>query len=163
MEYKFITQLDINEVNQLIKKNTDNELLEILFGTSNLIAKLKKNNEVILITKTRNSFKKNFYFKITSKDNKTFIIGRFRFNIFSKIFFVLSILFISIGILFTYFNIVKKDCDYITYICFFMLLVLLLFTGLIIYLKRDTFGKKDTEIILDFLKNTLKVKDLNIQ
>ncbi|MCX7759517.1 MAG: hypothetical protein N2169_07950 [bacterium] len=160
MEYKFSTSLNSNELYTTINKNADISFINKLIGTGNLIAKFKKNGQIILMTKTRNSFKKNFYFKIVEDDNQTFIIGSFRFNIFSKVFFILSVLTVLIGILLTFVCIIKNKDDYILYIFLLIFLLLLALIEIIIYLKRHSLGKKDMRIIYQFLEDILKAKKI---
>ncbi len=161
MKYKFyIINYDIEGVLKAIKDNTDNRMVDILFGTKIYISKIFNNN-IILIARTFNSFKKNFYCSLQEDDSGVLILGEFKFNLFIKILFTLSL--ISIIIIMIYllssFSHIKNNLDKIM---FFSVLFILLSIEVILFLLRKKMGNREKKIIINFIIEKLKAIEMSV-
>lgn len=153
-KYKFYTDENINDIINIIKNNTDNKTIDLFFGTNVFISKTQNNN-VILIARTFNSFKKNFYCSLKEENDGVLISGEFKFSLFMKMFFSLTLVFILLTTIYTLssFSNIKSLIDKIMFIS---VLIFLLLIELLIYSRKNNFGMREKKMILNFINETLK-------
>lgn len=160
MIYKYNTYINNkDEIKKILQENTDNGFINILLGTKKFISIIKNDDDIILITKTRRAFKRNFYFHLKKLNDDIIIEGVFKFNFFSKAFlfiFTFSILFNIILIMFLPSYINNKDDK----IMFLLVLIGLLIIELLILLFKKFIGTKDIKLITIFLNDIFYNKKL---
>lgn len=160
IKYIAIVKSNPEELISKIKSNTDNGFINVLFGTKNIYSKIKSNNEIILIRKTRRSIKKDFHCNLKQAKNGIVIYGEFKFNLFTKMIFYLSIILIilTINITITSDLIIEGQNDKMMFIG--VLVILVLFELIIFYL-REFIVRNDIFIIKKFLNEIVGAEEIN--